>query len=279
MIFQPNVVTGQTNDETVTELDTSSTPKNPLPNQKMPWNAIKHYRADISDSGIADTLREIRDLIQQSRQVDVPADFTHPRAYTLGLLATTISLEGLTQYGYLYVAPVNRDYTVYLGYGIQQRIINVSAGVPLSLRIPHIDVLTLDFSTASEYDTLYAYLSTRPMEAASGNTRLNRGGDVQLLTITAGATTSSVLDVQEAIIAGAAFPATMTGASFTVEVSAFSSGPFAPLLDDTGAAYTRPLAGNDRYTLPGDLAAWNYARIVSASAEAATRTITVNTKR
>lgn len=276
-VEHPGVSTGRTTDETVTELASPDSMQPALANQKL-----NKKPREYGDSDFLATLQEIRDLLSQSRQVDVPADFTHPRAFPIPAIGATIQLEGLTQYGYIYFPPQPAGFSVYLGQGPQFLLGHYSEGASASLRIPHVDVVTVVCGPSVMPYTFFAYPSTRPFELASDNARLNRGGERERLTIANGATTSSVLDYADYITGTFTIPSAFTGATVTFQISpvADSASPLWTTLYTAANVLIQPgVAASRAYPLPSEAAGANYVRIVSASAELAARTIEVTKKR
>ena len=272
-VEHPTVVTGETADETVTELASPDSMRPALANQKL-----NRKPREYADSDFLATLQEIRDLLSQSRQVDVPADFTHPRAFQIAATGATIRLEGLTQYGYIYFPPQPAGFSVYLGQGPQFLLGHYSEGAGASLRIPHVDVVTIVCGASVSAYTFFAYPSTRPFELASDNARLNRGGEREQLTIANGATTSSALDYADYITGNYFIPAAFTGATVTFQISP-DGVTWTTLYDATNTLIQPGVAASRAYPLPSEAAGANYIRIVSASAELAARTIEVTKKR
>lgn len=98
------------------------------------------------------------------------------------------------------------------------------------------------------------------------------GGTIAF-TIANGQTVSNAIDVREKILVGLQF-ATMTGTALTFQAS--SDGvTYVAVKDSAGASISYTIASNT-YTViqPAILAGVRYIKIVSGSAEAATRTIT-----
>lgn len=95
------------------------------------------------------------------------------------------------------------------------------------------------------------------------------GGTVTF-TIASGQTVSNAIDVREKILVGLQFP-TMTGVALTFQAS--SDGVTYVAVLNPNTPYT---IASDRYLVvpSADLAGVRYIKIVSGSAEGATRTIT-----
>ncbi len=98
------------------------------------------------------------------------------------------------------------------------------------------------------------------------------------LTITAaGTTTNEVLDLQGYNHLGLILPAAFTGIALSFTVCDTATGTFVPLTDSAGAtlsyvvAPSKAVAFGDRTNT--DLLAFRFMKVVSGSAEGATRTI------
>lgn len=105
--------------------------------------------------------------------------------------------------------------------------------------------------------------------------------DTWTVTVPTGTTTSTTID-----LAGYAFVAfllpSMTGATATIHGS-INDSSYAEIVDDAGTALSITLTDSKWVTLSSALAAklapFRYIRLVSAGAEADTRTITIAAKR
>lgn len=156
----------------LSQIDDSDTQKmTVITDEHMEWVQKIYGRQPPrrSDFTTNQLLARIADLLAQQRQVDVPSDFTHPRAKTFtDASVSEWVLEGITQYGYLYIPPVPVNVDVWLGYSSGQYLTSLITGQYLNARIPHIDVITLTFTYGGTPFTLYAYPSTRPFSLDVG---------------------------------------------------------------------------------------------------------------
>jgi len=102
------------------------------------------------------------------------------------------------------------------------------------------------------------------------------GCRTQTLTIANGATTTGTAFLAQNMAAfGLQMPAAFTGTSITFTVSA-DGATFQALYDSTGAtAVSMSVAASRSYDLPSALTAWRAFKIVSGSAEAASRDLIV----
>lgn len=114
--------------------------------------------------------------------------------------------------------------------------------------------------------------------------RLGQGGagvvrsfDLVTVAIANGQTKSEPFGCGGAIMFGMALPAAFTGTAMTFEVSA-DNGTYQPLCDYTGAAVSMTVAQGKSYDLPGALAAWPYAKLVSGTAEGGARSVVIVAK-
>lgn len=100
------------------------------------------------------------------------------------------------------------------------------------------------------------------------------------LTIANGQTVSDACDVQGWILAAIGIPAAFTGASLTFQGDIDGSGTYQSIVDSAGTAYTVTLGGANRIVLPRSsdpvLTGVISLKIVSASAEAAERVVTLH---
>lgn len=101
---------------------------------------------------------------------------------------------------------------------------------------------------------------------------MNRRGSNQAATIANGGTTSTVIDLVDAITAGVVLPAAFTGTALTFQVS-HDGTTFQALTDQYGNAVSMTVAQGKSYTIPNEVAPWPFAKIVSGSSEAAARTL------
>lgn len=103
------------------------------------------------------------------------------------------------------------------------------------------------------------------------------------VTIASGATTSNELDIQSALFVAIQMPAAITGATFKVHASNVGGGTFAEVVDDAGAAIsiTATAAKNIglQSAVMAKLSAFRFIKLVSASAEGATRSFNLICKR
>lgn len=100
---------------------------------------------------------------------------------------------------------------------------------------------------------------------------------VKTATIANGATTSNVIDLEHWMLVGLIF-GTFTGATISFTVSTVGDGTFVPLVDEAGAAISVVATDNSAVGLDAaarELAPWRFIKIVSASSEAAARTISL----
>lgn len=104
------------------------------------------------------------------------------------------------------------------------------------------------------------------------------GRQDKVATIANGATTSDVIDVKGYAIHGLIMPAAFTGASVSFTVSDVHDGTFVALYDSAGVLVSVPVVASRAYDLPAELAVWPFVKIVSASAEAAARSLKVLSK-
>lgn len=105
--------------------------------------------------------------------------------------------------------------------------------------------------------------------------RLPKSGKVA--TITSGSATSNAVDISSWAIFGFQLPSAFTGATVTFQVSADGSN-FTTLKDQTGTTITMTVAASFAYPFPDEVSPWSYVKIVSASNEAATRSIIIAAK-
>ena len=97
-------------------------------------------------------------------------------------------------------------------------------------------------------------------------------------TIAEGDTVSGAVSLVGVTILGLITPAALTGTALTFQVSASAAGAYVPLHDATGAAVSVTVAASRAYYLsPAIFAVWRAVKVVSGSAEAADRTITLLT--
>ena len=96
------------------------------------------------------------------------------------------------------------------------------------------------------------------------------------VVIANGATASAEILLLGYAQGGFALPAAFTGASISFQVARVSGGTFLALRDDTNTVISITVAVSVAYPLPVELfAGWAAAKIVSASAEGAARTLEV----
>jgi hypothetical protein len=104
-----------------------------------------------------------------------------------------------------------------------------------------------------------------------------RKNEIRNVTIPSGATASNIIDKGGYAFVGFQFPAAMTGASITIEVSNSTDlATFEPVVDYTAQATGTALPAinfiaNSNFQLWAEAGAFRYARFVSASSEAAAR--------
>lgn len=153
-------------DPNLSEIDDSNTAKTSvITDSHFPWlqtlyDSMPPTRGDFTTHQL---LARIADLLSQSRQVDVPSDFMSLRSRTFPANQPgEFIIEGITQYGYIYMPPHTIEIDVWLGHGRGQPLISVTAGQSLNGQIPHVDVITLTFTTGINPETIFAYPSTRP---------------------------------------------------------------------------------------------------------------------
>lgn len=114
-----------------------------------------------------DILLQILDAINAQRQVDVPSDFMQRRVCSLPAnSATTITLESITEFGWLYIPNVPRNMTLHIGYGIGNRFGSITSGQSFVVTLPRCDAITLEFPTAVEASSVDVWLSTRPINVS-----------------------------------------------------------------------------------------------------------------
>ena len=96
------------------------------------------------------------------------------------------------------------------------------------------------------------------------------------VTIASSGTTSQAIDVGEWLIAGIVTPAALTGVAFTFTGALTESGTYRPLVDSTGAAISVTVSADDHVLIePQTFAGVSWIKLVSGSAEAAAREITL----
>lgn len=268
----PTPVTGQTPDETVSEMsDNAQSPA--LPNQKIDRTPFK-----IEEMDALEVLRATYQLLAQDRQVDVPADFTHPRAFQIAATGGTLTLEGMTQYGYIYFPPEPAPFSVYLGQGSQFLLGHYPEGSAAWLRIPHVDVVTIVCGEATQAYTFFAYLSTRPFALDNDGAKLNRGGTPEVVTIAAGQAFSTAIDYRDYIAGGYVVPNPFSGLQMRFEVS-HDGTTWTDLYDNTGTIITRTIALSAYFEIPSEAASARYIRLDAVSPQASTRSMLVMKKR
>jgi hypothetical protein len=95
-------------------------------------------------------------------------------------------------------------------------------------------------------------------------------------TIANGASTSSAIELGNATVVGVYIPAAFTGTAITFTACSTATGTFSPLKDGAGAAISKTVAAGDYiYLDPVLFAGVAFVKIVSGSAEAAARTLTL----
>lgn len=98
--------------------------------------------------------------------------------------------------------------------------------------------------------------------------------DKRTLTIASSGTTSNAIDVRDNAIVGLIMPAAMTGATLTVQFS-IDNSTFSTVYDTAGNALTITVTASAYIGLfLSDFVGAGWVKFVSASAEAAERTIT-----
>lgn len=95
------------------------------------------------------------------------------------------------------------------------------------------------------------------------------------VTIASGQTTSSVIDMEGKKLVGIEVPATFTGTTVSFTQCRSATGTFLPVYDDDGNVYT-VVATDGAYVRVDPIVFCGpaYVKIVSASAEGGTRTVT-----
>jgi len=106
-------------------------------------------------------------------------------------------------------------------------------------------------------------------------TQIERAAPKQVVTIANGQTKSSVFLMRGHAGGEIRLPAAFTGTAITFETSDAEAGTFNAKKDGFGAAVTLTCAAGDALTLPSELYGCWFVKIVSGSAEAAAREITV----
>lgn len=104
---------------------------------------------------------------------------------------------------------------------------------------------------------------------------------VAKVTIPNGATTSGAVNTRFYLLAGIEMPAAFTGATISFEASRSEGGTFKGVVDQAGAAITVTATADKMIGLDaaaGELAPWQWVRLVSASAEGAEREIWLHLK-
>lgn len=96
--------------------------------------------------------------------------------------------------------------------------------------------------------------------------------------IPAGTTTSGVIDAHQFGQGGFAIPAAFTGASVSFLVADIPAGGYQPLYGPSNALVSQNVTPGCSYSFPAAVFSWPYVKIVSASNEAAARTITFTLK-
>lgn len=105
--------------------------------------------------------------------------------------------------------------------------------------------------------------------------RIRREPALATATIASGGTVSSAIDIREYAIFGMVIPAAFTGIAITFQVCATSGGTFQGLYNTSGNAVSVTVAQGRSYDVPTEVASWPYVKLVSGSAEAADRTLTL----
>lgn len=96
-------------------------------------------------------------------------------------------------------------------------------------------------------------------------------------TIAINTAASTVIDIRGYAQMGFQIPSAFTGASVSFQVSADNS-TFVALHDTSNAAVSQTVTASKAYTLPISIFPWGYMKIISASNEAAARSIIVALK-
>lgn len=96
-------------------------------------------------------------------------------------------------------------------------------------------------------------------------------------TIANGQTTSGAIDARGLSQIGLVMPSAFTGTTISFNVSA-DGATYQALYDATNTLVSVTVAASRSYALPSTLLAWPYFKIVSGSAEAAARTLTITGK-
>lgn len=98
------------------------------------------------------------------------------------------------------------------------------------------------------------------------------------LTIASGATSSDACEAGGYVMFGLVMPAAFTGTVLTFTVS-HDGTTYQALYDTSNTAVSLAVVAASRsYDLPAELVSWPYFKIVSGSAEGATRTLYVSQK-
>lgn len=95
----------------------------------------------------------------------------------------------------------------------------------------------------------------------------------EALTIASSGTTTAYINAQDVAIFGIILPAAFTSTTISFTVSNLPQGTYVALYDETGVLVSVPVVAGRAYALPPALAAFPFFKIVSGSAEAATRSI------
>lgn len=102
-----------------------------------------------------------------------------------------------------------------------------------------------------------------------------RDSSVFTATIASGQTASSVVYARNFSMFNLCLPSSFTGTTLTFQTSYDAGGIFQNLYDSAGAAVSLTVAAGRNYDLPAALASAGFFKIVSGTAEAATRTLFV----
>ena len=99
----------------------------------------------------------------------------------------------------------------------------------------------------------------------------------QTIIIALGATESSPVDAQDAVLFSLIMPAALTGTAIHYEGSA-DGGVFVDMYDAFNVQVTQTVAAGRAYDVPAEVSTYPWWRIVSGTAEAAKRSIIVCSK-
>lgn len=104
---------------------------------------------------------------------------------------------------------------------------------------------------------------------------ITRNPKKAIATIANGGTTSGAIDIRNASIIGIITPSALTGTAITITVSDSQGGTYVPLRSSGSSAISLTVATGGAYPLSVNVEPWSWMKLVSGSAEAAERSITV----